>query len=207
MNVNLKRILSLLLAIILVIGLPISAMAATVDGSTEETEPTTPTEETAPAPLEPTEPLETEATEPAITDPTEETEPTVTEETEPEEETELPATEPAEEAEPTLPDAALSVGEQVENYYPANLLEPDPYAISLMADMNQIPEEMYDNAILRALEYTGYDVQWLKNNGYLYPRRFNCRIYHCFRYSIPPQTPPEEKAQRRPLCEKSVIPF
>lgn len=80
MNVNFKRLLSFLLAVILVIGLPISAMAATVDGTTDETEPTI-TVETEPAPLEPSEPLDTDSTEPTATDPTEETTPPVTEET------------------------------------------------------------------------------------------------------------------------------
>lgn len=41
MNINLKRLLSLLLVILLTAGLPISAMATTVDGNIDETEPTT----------------------------------------------------------------------------------------------------------------------------------------------------------------------
>lgn len=59
-------------------------------------------------------------------------------------------------------------GIPVDNFYPGWLLESDPYAVNPMADMSKIPEEMYDNAILRALAYTGYDVQWLKNKGYLF---------------------------------------
>ena len=110
MNVNLNRLLSLLLAVMLVIGLPISAMAATVDGSAGEAEPTIPTEETAPAPLEATAPQETEVTEPATTDPTEETEPPATGQTEPAEETPTEeATAPAEE----LPLSLMSLDDGV----------------------------------------------------------------------------------------------
>lgn len=36
------------------------------------------------------------------------------------------------------------------------------------APASNIPEEMLDNSILRALEYTGYDVQAQKNNGTIY---------------------------------------
>lgn len=80
MNVNCKRFLSFLLACLLMIGLPFNAMAATVDTTTEPTEPTIPAE-TEPLPIEPTESQEAEATEPTASDPTEETEPPVTEET------------------------------------------------------------------------------------------------------------------------------
>ena len=41
-----------------------------------------------------------------------------------------------------------------------------------MADMSLIPDEMYDNSILRALEYTGYDVQKMKDNGWLYVAQY-----------------------------------
>ena len=36
------------------------------------------------------------------------------------------------------------------------------------APASDIPENMLDNSILRALEYTGYDVQKQKDNGTLY---------------------------------------
>lgn len=36
------------------------------------------------------------------------------------------------------------------------------------APASDIPEEMLDNSIIRALEYTGYDVQTQKNNGTIY---------------------------------------
>ena len=66
------------------------------------------------------------------------------------------------------PNHPYPYGLPVDNYFP----EEDPYGIMLMADMEAIPDEMYDNAILRALEYTGFDVQWLKDNGYLYVRQY-----------------------------------
>ena len=79
---------------------------------------------------------------------------------------ELP--EPIKGVDPLDPDNPYPYGVPVDNFYPGWVLEDDPYAVAPMADMSRIPEEMYDNAILRALEYTGYDVQWLKDKGYLY---------------------------------------
>ena len=79
---------------------------------------------------------------------------------------ELP--EPIKGYDPLDPDNPYPYGMPVDNFYPGWVLEDDPYAVAPMADMSRIPEEMYDNAILRALEYTGYDVQWLKDKGYLY---------------------------------------
>ena len=69
---------------------------------------------------------------------------------------------------PLDPDNPYPYGIPVDNFYPSTFFEEDPYAVAPMADMGRIPDEMYDNAILRALEYTGYDVQWLKDKGYLY---------------------------------------
>ena len=93
---------------------------------------------------------------------------------------ELP--EPYEEYFPWDPSVQYPYGEPVENYYPSEVLGENPfgavmfaaadYGIAVAADMSAIPENMYDNAILRALEYTGYDVQWLKDNGYLYVAQY-----------------------------------
>ena len=69
---------------------------------------------------------------------------------------------------PNDPDNPYPYGVPVDNDYPSWYFEEDPYAVSPMANMDLIPDEMYDNAILRALEYTGYNVQWLKDKGYLY---------------------------------------
>ena len=69
---------------------------------------------------------------------------------------------------PNDPENPYPYGVPVDNFYPSWYFEEDPYAVSPMANMDLIPDEMYDNAILRALEYTGYDVQWLKDRGYLY---------------------------------------
>ena len=79
---------------------------------------------------------------------------------------ELP--DPIKGVDPLDPDNPYPYGIPVDNFYPGWLLESDPYAVNPMADMSKIPEEMYDNAIIRALAYTGYDVQWLKNKGYLF---------------------------------------
>ena len=75
---------------------------------------------------------------------------------------------PVEEYFPFAPEIKYPYGEPQDNFYPSSLFETDPYALMPLADMSAIPDNMYDNSILRALEYTGYDVQWLKDNGFLY---------------------------------------
>ena len=79
---------------------------------------------------------------------------------------ELP--DPIEGYDPLDPDNPYPYGIPVDNFYPGWLLEADHYAINPLADMDQIPDEMYDSMILRALAYTGYNVQWLKDKGYLF---------------------------------------
>ena len=72
---------------------------------------------------------------------------------------------------PNDPDNPYPYGVPVDTFYP--LENEDPYGAALMGlDQSYIPKEMQDNAILRALEYTGYDVQYLKKNGYLYVRQY-----------------------------------
>lgn len=74
---------------------------------------------------------------------------------------------------PNDPDNPYPYGVPVDTFYPEEVLAANPYAVSLMAlDQSYIPDEMQDNAILRALEYTGYDVQYLKDNGYLYIQQY-----------------------------------
>lgn len=197
MKTKCKRLLSLLLVFVLVLGLIPSVYAATDEGAQPTTEPAV-TEATT----EPTVPETSEATE--ATDPPETTEATAepTEEsdedwTQPPEDdgmsleewdqlrfdalsSELPA--PIEEYFPHDPTIQYPYGIPVENYYPSEVLGENPfgaamfaadeYGIAVAADMSAIPENMYDNAILRALEYTGYDVQWLKDNGYLYVAQY-----------------------------------
>ena len=63
--------------------------------------------------------------------------------------------------------------------------------ISLLSyDYSAIPEEMLDNSILRALDYLGYDVDFLKSKGTLYkyitgglvdqyPDNFPCPVPYC----------------------------
>ena len=111
-----------------------------------------------------------------VTDPTQTTEPT--EPTDPpdpegEEETGLIIRpDPIVAENPYDPEWPYPYGLPVDNDFPDDLLEVDPYGIALMADMSLIPDEMYDNSILRALEYTGYDVQKMKNNGWLYVAQY-----------------------------------
>ena len=188
-----KRLFSLLLAVVLVLGLPSQAMAATIVGSSETTatQPTDATEPVSTEASDPTEPVEPEET--TSTETTEETTtPTETqEETEPEDD--VDATDPTEPTEPTDPPAGdeeesgliispdpivaenpydpdwpYPYGLPVDNVFP----EEQNDGIMLLADMDAIPDEMYDSYILRALEYTGFDVQWLKDNGYLYVRQY-----------------------------------
>lgn len=82
LSIQCKRLLSLLLAVLLVMGLPFSAMAASIDDTSPVTEPETTEPETTPDVTEPV------TTEPEATEPTSaETEPLETEpeSTEPEE--------------------------------------------------------------------------------------------------------------------------
>ncbi len=231
MKTKCKRLLSLLMAFVLVLGLMPSVYAATDDRTQPTTEPAATEETTGPTgSTEPTVPETTEmadstvpettgTTDPAVpeasegteaTDPSETTE--ATEATEPETEpTEDPdedwtqppeddgmtleewdqlrfddltsmLPEPIEEYFPFDPSIQYPYGVPVENYYPSEVLGENPFGIatfaatdsgiSVMADMSAIPEEMYDSYILRALEYTGFDVQWLKDNGYLYVAQY-----------------------------------
>lgn len=211
MKTKCKRLFSLLLVFVLVLGLMPSVYAATDEGTQPTTEPavTEAATETV-GDTEPTVPETTGAAE--ATDPSESTEGTQAteapteaeeEETEPPEdsdedwtqppeddgmtpeewdllrwaELEAQLPDPIEEYFPFAPEIKYPYGEPQDNFYPSSLLEGDnrpmmfaanPYAVAPLADMDAIPDEMYDNSILRALEYTGYDVQWLKDNGYLY---------------------------------------
>lgn len=126
-----KRLFSLLLAVIVVLGLPFTAMAATEPDSSQ-----------ASGDL----PLEWQIISDNLPDP-------------------IPGYDPHD------PDNPYPYGVPVDTFYPIE--EIDPYAVAPAAlDQSYIPEEMRDNAILRALEYTGYDVQYLKKNGYLYVRQY-----------------------------------
>ena len=212
MRTKSKRLLSLLLVFVLVLGLMPSVYAATDDGTQPTTGPavteatTVPAGETDPTEAETTAGSEaTEAPTDATEAPTEETEaPTETPEDESDEDWTQPPEddgmsleewdqlrfddlssmlpEPYEEYFPYDPSIQYPYGVPVENYYPSEVLGENPfgaamfaaddYGIATVADMSAIPENMYDNAILRALEYSGYDVQWLKDNGYLYVAQY-----------------------------------
>ncbi|MBQ8622263.1 MAG: hypothetical protein IJ422_08125 [Oscillospiraceae bacterium] len=197
-----KRLFSLLLAVVLVLGLPSQAMAATNVGSSETvaTQPTDATEPVSTDVSDPTKPAEPEETTVPTEAPEETTTPTeFREETEPEDDVDVTdPTQPTDPTEPTDPPAPedeeetgliirpdpivaenpydpdwpYPYGLPVDNDFPDDQLDVDPYGIALMADMSLIPDEMYDNYILRALEYTGYDVQYLKDNGYLYVAQY-----------------------------------
>lgn len=155
---------------------------AVTEETTEVTDPTDTTEPTEPTdPPEDTEEVteETEVTESVEeVDPPEETE--ALEDTEPPEENEakeesegiLITPDPIVEENPYDPDWPYPYGLPVDNDFPDDLLDADPYGIMLLADMSLIPDEMYDNYILRALAYTGYDVDYLKDNGYLYVAQY-----------------------------------
>lgn len=142
MKIPSKRLLSLLLVFVLVLGMFPTAMAAEIDGSTEISE--------------------------------DESVDSITEELEVLSEVwqlindSLP--DAIEGYDPNDPDNQYPYGVPVDTFYPE---EEDPDGIALMAlDQSYIPEEMWDSTILRALEYTGYDVQYLKDNGYLYVRQY-----------------------------------
>lgn len=110
-----KRLLSLLMVLLLVLGMFPAAMAATVD-----------------------------------------------------EDPDLPA--PIRGYDPSDPDNPYPYGFPVTDYIPEELQSVLDSGIRTRAATNQgsIPDEMWDNTILRALEYTGYDVQRQKSKGQLY---------------------------------------
>lgn len=85
--------------------------------------------------------------------------------------------EPIQGYDPNDPDNPYPYGIPMTDVVPEDILERinnGMYGISLMAADNQgsIPDNMWDNTILRALEYTGYDVQKQKDNGQLYEYRY-----------------------------------
>lgn len=110
-----KRLLSLLMVLLLVLGMFPAAMAATVD-----------------------------------------------------EDPDLPA--PIRGYDPSDPDNPYPYGLPVTDYIPEELQSVLDNGIRTRSATNQgsIPDEMWDNTILRALEYTGYDVQRQKSKGQLY---------------------------------------
>ena len=191
MSIQIKRLMSLLLAVIMLFSIPMTAFAASIEDGNTETEPDSTEPETVPESTDPENTESTESTE--SVEPTESTESTEctdntestesTESTEPSEPEETEVTEPAETLSPEhqrildeLPEAIK--GDDPDHPYPYGLpvdnLFPEEVMVFAMAraNMEAIPDEMYDNAILRALEYTGFDVQWLKDNGYLYVRQY-----------------------------------
>lgn len=145
MRTKCKQLLSLLLVFVLALGLISPVYATTDDGVVLTTEPAaTETTDTDFSGVEDGTISEDELRWAAIS-------------------AELPS--PIEGYSPLDPDNPHPYGVPVDNFYPSSIFEVDPYALMPMADMSAIPDEMYDNAILRALEYTGYNVQWLKNKG------------------------------------------
>lgn len=78
---------------------------------------------------------------------------------------------PVEWTDPNDPDNPYPYGLPVDTVFPAEIYEADLYAVAPMSQ-GSIPDEMWDNSILRALEYTGYDVQWLKDNNKLYNAQY-----------------------------------
>lgn len=128
MKILSKRLLSLLLAIVLVFGLAPSVMAATDDSPATDPDTVTEPETTLVSDLPPAIKVDDK-------------------------------------------DNPYPYGVPVDTFYPEELLAPDPYGIALLAQDN-IPDEMWDNTILRALEYTGVGVQTLKDNNWLYTAQY-----------------------------------
>ena len=127
---------------------------------TEEGPPEEPADqETMPAPVETDTPVETEA-------PAADAEP----ESEPLYDTSyLP--DPIPGYDPLDPSNPYPYGEPVDNFYPPEFDMDDSNGIMLMSQ-GSIPDSMWDNSILRALEYTGFNLQKLKDNGWLYVNEY-----------------------------------
>ena len=146
MTTQSKRLLSLLLVFVLVLGLMPSVFAATDAGTQPVTEPAEPQTDSG-----------SDLSDGTISEDELHWAELIAE---------LPS--PIEGYCPADPDNPYPYGKPVDNFFPSWFFEEDAYAVSPMADMDLIPDEMYDNMILRALAYTGYNVQWLKDRGYLY---------------------------------------
>lgn len=84
------------------------------------------------------------------------------------EDPDLPA--PIKGYDPDDPGNPYPYGLPVTDYIPDDLQSIFDYGTRNRAANNQgsIPDEMWDNTILRALEYTGYDVRRQKSKGQLY---------------------------------------
>lgn len=111
----------------------------------------------------------------------------VPEETDTPQETDMPATDVEQESKPLYdssdlpdpipwydplePDNPYPLGLPVDNFYPPEFFEEGDYGIMGIAQ-GSIPDEMWDNSILRALEYTGFNLQKLKDNGWLYVNEY-----------------------------------
>lgn len=85
--------------------------------------------------------------------------------------------EPIQGYDPNDPDNPYPYGYPMTDVVPEDILERinnGMQGIKLKAAANQgsIPDHMWDNTILRALEYTGYDLQKQKDNGQLYEYRY-----------------------------------
>lgn len=85
--------------------------------------------------------------------------------------------EPIQGYDPNDPDNPYPYGYPVTDIVPEDILERinnGMQGVKLKAAANQgsIPDHMWDNTILRALEYTGYDLQKQKDNGQLYEYRY-----------------------------------
>lgn len=134
MKTHVTRLLSLLLALVLVGSMMPAAMAASYDGA-GETEPSSSGDALADLP------------------------------------------DPIEGYDHNDPDNPYPYGLPVTDVVPEDVLAFINSGISGFATMaadNQgnIPDEMWDNTILRALEYTGYDLQKQKDNGQLYQYKY-----------------------------------
>ncbi len=75
------------------------------------------------------------------------------------------------------PNNPYPYGFPVTEYVPEDVLEyinsgMVGFALMTADTQGNIPDEMWDNSILRALEYTGYDVQKQKDNGQLYQYKY-----------------------------------
>ena len=91
------------------------------------------------------------------------------------EDPDLPA--PIEGYSPLDPDNPYPYGVPMTDVVPEEILERinnGMEGIKLKAARSQgnIPDHMWDNTILRALEYTGYDLQKQKDKGQLYEYRY-----------------------------------
>lgn len=149
MQIKTRRLFALFLAFVLALGMfPATVFAAEDPGSDQSTDVP---EESATDP--PTDPVQEEIDIESIW-------------------AEIAAALPEAYYDPSNPDNPYPRGIPVDNFFPEEFYMDPSLFPSLYTSESQFPANMWNNDVLDALSYLGYNVQWLKDNGVLYDNRY-----------------------------------